>query len=592
MIHLTLIILYLVLIGNVTGEHYCPLLGPVFPAPKHLSKSGVFKRAKHKISSAIDEAISEAKTSKTPIFYPENTSISLEVFSSHDKHPLFYYSYTSPATRNAKRGVQKVDRDTIFRIGSCSKLWTVFLFLIKMGDEPFNEPVAKYIPEIKIAAENIKSNATARSEGVNVVRWDEVTVGELASQLAGITRDYGFMDLGYQPANMTELGFPPLPESDLPPCGPMAICDKQVFMDGLIKSHPIVPITSTPIYSNAAFQLLAYALEGMTGQSFREMFENDLIKPLSLTHSSYGEPDDKHGIIPDSPHDMWWSFDMKGEAPAGGTYASTKDMSTLGSAILSSKMIPSSLTRRWMKPLAHTSEMHNLVGAPWEIYSIPEPRTIDLYTKSGDISAYSAMIALSPDHDVGFTIMSSGPSPSPSGATRSIPNLIVQDLISALEDAAKEEADHRFSGTYALKHGKNSSITLVTDEGPGLKVTSWMNNNEDMLEAAALLMQFGDRSQINIRLQPTGLESPGRISFRAIMTSPTMESSVKGPFSLARMTWVMADSQKYGNVALDEFLFDVDDDGNAVSLSPRALRVSLPRKHGHGHDDDKDDNDH
>lgn len=233
--------------------------------------------------------------------------------------------------------------------------------------------------------------------------------------------------------------------------------------------------------------------------------------------------------------------------------------------------------------MAHTSEMHSLVGAPWEIYSIPEPRTIDLYTKSGDISVYSAMIALSPDHDVGFTIMSSGPSPG--GATRSVPNLIVQDLISALESAAKEEADHRFSGTYALKNGKNSSITLVTDEGPGLKVTRWINNNEDMLDGVASLMKFGDRSQMNMRLQPTGLESPGQISFRAIMTSPTLESTVKGPFSLSCMTWVMADSQKYGNVGLDEFLFDVDDDGNAVSLSPRALRVSLPRRHGHGHDD-------
>lgn len=189
MIHLFLIFLYLALIGNVASEQYCPLLGAAFPAPKHLSKSKVFKRAKHKISSAIDEAICEAKTSKTPIFDPDTTSISLEVFSPHEKPPLLYYSYTSPATKNAKRGVRKVNRNTIFRIGSCSKLWTVYLFLIKMGDERFNEPVANYVPEIRIAAENIKSNATARSEGVNVVRWDEVTVGELASQLAGLTRD-------------------------------------------------------------------------------------------------------------------------------------------------------------------------------------------------------------------------------------------------------------------------------------------------------------------------------------------------------------------------------------------------------------------
>lgn len=271
---------------------------------------------------------------------------------------------------------------------------------------------------------------------------------------------------------------------------------------------------------------------------------------------------------------------------AGGMYASTKDMATLGSSILSSKMLSSPLTRRWMKPSAHTSDMHNFVGAPWEIYSISEPRVIDLYTKSGDIMSYSAFIALSPDHDVGFTLMSSGPNPT--GATRTVPNLIVQELISALEDAAKEEANQRFSGTYSLKHGKNSSITLVTDDGPGLKVTSWINDNENILNSAALLMRFGDASQINIRLQPTGLESPGQISFRAIMTSPLLESPIKGPFCLLCMTWVMADGQKYGNVAIDEFLFDVDDDGNAVSVSPRALRVSLPRRKRHGHDDEND----
>ena len=76
-----------------------------------------------------------------------------------------------------------------------------------------------------------------------------------------------------------------------------------------------MPIASTPVYSNAAFEVLAYALEGMTGQSFPDMFEKDLIKPLHLARSSYGKPKDKHGIIPDRPADMWWSFDLKGETP-------------------------------------------------------------------------------------------------------------------------------------------------------------------------------------------------------------------------------------------------------------------------------------
>lgn len=262
-------------------------------------------------------------------------------------------------------------------------------------------------------------------------------------------------------------------------------------------------------------------------------------------------------------------------ASAGGIYASTKDVSTLGSAILSSKLLPPVVTRRWMKPAAHTADMHTFVGAPWEIYSIPEPRVIDLYTKAGDIGSYSAMFALSPDHNVGFTVLVSGDSAT--AAARKVPNLVVETLIPALEEAAKEDAHHRFSGTYALKRG-NSSITITTDDSPGLKVTRWINDSEDMFIAAAMIMNLGDPSQVSIRLQPAGLESPGKISFRAIMRGPALGALGGAPFGLSCVSWFMTDSQKYGNVGIDEFLFDLNSHGKAVSVSPRALRVSLPRR--------------
>lgn len=86
------------------------------------------------------------------------------------------------------------------------------------------------------------------------------------------------------------------------------------FLEGLIKSHPVVPAVSTPIYSNAAFVLLAYALEAMTGKKFPDLLEKDIIKPLHLTRSSYGKPDDKYGIIPDGPINFW-DFDMADETP-------------------------------------------------------------------------------------------------------------------------------------------------------------------------------------------------------------------------------------------------------------------------------------
>lgn len=78
---------------------------------------------------------------------------------------------------------------------------------------------------------------------------------------------------------------------------------------------------------------------------------------------------------------------------AGGLYSSIKDMTSIGRAILQNTLIPDSLTRRWMKPLTRG------VGAPWEIYSVPlNSRTVDLYTKAGNVNGYASMLALSPDH--------------------------------------------------------------------------------------------------------------------------------------------------------------------------------------------------
>lgn len=250
-------------------------------------------------------------------------------------------------------------------------------------------------------------------------------------------------------------------------------------------------------------------------------------------------------------------------------------MATFGRAILNSTLLSPAVTRRWIKPAAHTSKMENFVGAPWEILSISHPRVMDLYTKAGGIGPYSTEFALSPDHNAGFIVLAAGDNAVP--VSVEVSNLVVEALIPALELAAKEEAARLFSGTYALDNGKNSSITLSTDDGPGLKVVEWVNDSKDMFEAMSVLFALGDPSQASVRLYPTGLESSGKISFRAIMQSPSQFAAQKGPFGLSYMTWVMVDSKKYGNVGVDEFLFDLDSHGGAAAVSPRALREWLPR---------------
>jgi hypothetical protein len=64
----------------------------------------------------------------------------------HERH------YTDPSVALGDVGTKKADADSVYRIGSISQLLTVYLFLIRVGDQRFNDPITKYIPELAAAA--------------------------------------------------------------------------------------------------------------------------------------------------------------------------------------------------------------------------------------------------------------------------------------------------------------------------------------------------------------------------------------------------------------------------------------------------------
>lgn len=228
-----------------------------------------------------------------------------------------------------------------------------------------------------------------------------------------------------------------------------------------------------------------------------------------------------------------------------------------------------------MKPITHTSSLDYAVGSPWEIVSFGDERPIDIYSKAGDIGAYSSTIALSPDHNVGFTVLSAGADGHAKVALAA--DLISARLIPSLEASAKSQATTRFIGNYAASNGTNSSMAITTDDGPGLLVTSWVNNGTNMIESMVTLAgHTQDPSTLSIRLYPTGLESPGQISFRALMP-PTLSTVGNGPFTSSCITWVTVDGKVYGNVGIDEFVFNVDETGSVNSIAPLVLRTTLSK---------------
>jgi hypothetical protein len=280
----------------------CPLLGPDFQAPTNLCGSTTIQNAKSNLTQILNQAIL-TNNSTYGFFDGQNTSFSLEIFSLNDLDLVFEQHHTAPAVITYSDGTQNVDTNTTYRIGSLTKLMTVYSFLIQAGDVTFNEPVTKYVPELEAAA----GNYNATEDPIDHVAWEEVTIGDLASQLADIGRDYsGFGELSgpFAPPGFTPAvaGLPPLDSLDTPICLGGSYCDRANFFRGFLKRHPVYAPSTNAIYSNAAYLILSYALENMTGIDMPTMVQDSLLIPLNLSSgTSWMLPpaDNSTAIIPD-----------------------------------------------------------------------------------------------------------------------------------------------------------------------------------------------------------------------------------------------------------------------------------------------------
>lgn len=167
----------------------CFPLGPTYPSPRTPSKTETLAQALNVLNSTIVESLS-ANGSSYGQLDPNATSFSVEIFSLRESQPLLTYHFSAPEFANATEGVREVNSSTVYRLGSMSKLLSVYNFLIAAGDYHFNQPITKYVPELaQFAAQH---RATSQNNDIDSVSWDEVTVGALASQMAGISREDAF----------------------------------------------------------------------------------------------------------------------------------------------------------------------------------------------------------------------------------------------------------------------------------------------------------------------------------------------------------------------------------------------------------------
>jgi hypothetical protein len=162
----------------------CPILGAYYPPPTDLGASCSIASAAGETESQILAALRNG--SEYGQLDAETTAFSVDVYSLYNQSSLFNYHFTPESLASQRTsGVASVDSNTVYRIGSVSKLWTVYLYLIKAGDASWNQPITNFVPELATIAQ--KYNAS--NNEVDNVSWNSITVGALASQLAGIGRD-------------------------------------------------------------------------------------------------------------------------------------------------------------------------------------------------------------------------------------------------------------------------------------------------------------------------------------------------------------------------------------------------------------------
>ncbi|KAI1489871.1 beta-lactamase/transpeptidase-like protein [Biscogniauxia mediterranea] len=566
------------LIPAVYGIPNCPYPGPVFPKPTNLASSDIIQTALANLTATFDTRATD------PANNPNGTSWSMQVFSASSDEPIWEHYHTAMDLLDADNpGVKSVDGDTIYRLGSLTKIFTIMTFLAEVGDAYWNTPVTRYVPELDLLA------GKAQYDPIMNVAWDEVTLGNLASHMAGIVRDYALEGELTQENNQTVLiaqGFPPAPRNMTPICGEAILCNRAQFFTGLANVPPSFAPGRTAGYSNMGYQLLAYALEGIAQKGFEQMLEARVVAALGLSRTHYRKPADELGVIPPGGQDAW-AHDLGEASPTGNMYSSVGDLSALGRGILRSAVMPSAQTRRWLKPASLTADVYEGVSYPWGVRRIrlENDRVVDAYSKAGSIGPYASLLVLLPDYDVGVAALLAGGWPG--NANWDMADAAGGALVPALEAAARAQADAAYAGAYSSAvEGLNSSLALSTEPGrPGLGVERWVSNGTDMVAVAVRHTLNYDVARPSVRLYPAGLETSGeedgaagtrrRVAFKALVENLAAPDYGDRMFSTNCGTWVSQTTAVYADMPLDQFVFTLSAEGDVISVEPLALRASL-----------------
>ena len=168
--HRVLQLLPLILVGSQSiPTDECPILGPAFPPNFDVSSTSAFRDAAATFPSVIESLFSSGAVNRT------HSSFAIDVFSAATNKSLYQYHHAAPAL-NGTLNAGVLNDQTIFRMGSVSKLYTAYAILAHAGMGVLKDPVTKYLPSLA---------GNPRDKPLEAIIWEDVTVGALLSHQGG-----------------------------------------------------------------------------------------------------------------------------------------------------------------------------------------------------------------------------------------------------------------------------------------------------------------------------------------------------------------------------------------------------------------------
>ncbi len=261
----------------------------------------------------------------------------------------------------------EVDADTLFQIGSITKTFTgtVAMRLVEQGRLELDEPVRTYLPELRLAEEDVAAQATMR---------------HLLTHTGGWVGDY----------------------FDDPGRGEDALAR---FVDQLAELPQLTSLGEIFSYNNAGFAIAGRVLEATGGRPFEELVAEHVLEPLGMERTFFfaedvltqrfavGHQATDDGIGVARP----WSIGRAAH-PAGGLNSTVRDLLRYARFHLGDKPAWLAEMRR---PLAEIRPGEQ-VGLTWMLTDISGVR---LFGHGGGTNGQITQLTIAPEHAIALVVL-------------------------------------------------------------------------------------------------------------------------------------------------------------------------------------------